>query len=587
MRLINTSTLQLEDFRGLPTPKYAILSHRWQTPTEEVSYDDFNAERKRLAGGWFKIKDCCHMALLQDLQYCWIDTCCINKDSSAEESRSINSMYAWYGRATETFVYLDDVHCSSLTTADSTNELQNSRWFTRGWTLQELIAPTKVTFFNSRWESLGTKDELCSLLEKITSIPEGVLCNKISPHDCSIAQRMFWAADRETTEPEDQAYCLIGLFDVNMPLIYGEGDKAFVRLQEEIVQRSTDQTIFAWSDDQLEKGILAPSPRCFKNKYGNALRGVPDYFPDDPAGDSFRLGNAGLLIDFVLIPWAMNTYLAPLRCYASGPDGADPTQRLCLILRRTKMDDRYVRIRLDDTDLVLHRYLRVPKDPNSSYWDRSALHRQILIARSPLMIIKNCFYGFHFNFWSPMLFEAGSKPDPKDVVAEHTWDRNVAQLRAPHGSYRVAGIFRLSGQKLKGSIAFFGFDADFNPFCLISSPPFDLLRSKLPLLNVKREIIDPPDLGQMSGWERTSWLDAMYLHKLIDEIVRVARKTPGDWNDNCVELGLLLGERTTTEQVFELPKAKLRVIYKLVGSVPESHWRITFKDHPDMHWTVK
>lgn len=91
----------------------------------------------------------------------------------------------------------------------------------------------------------------------------------------------------------------------------------------------------------------------------------------------------------------------------------------------------------------------------------------------------------------------------------------------------------------------------------------------------------------MSGWERSSWLDAMYLHKLLDEIVRVARKTPGDWNDNCVELGLLLGERTTTEQVFELPQAKLKVIFKLVESVPENHWRVTFKDHPDPHWTIK
>ncbi|KAK5949483.1 hypothetical protein OHC33_009475 [Knufia fluminis] len=578
MRLINTSTLQLEDFKGQSTPKYAILSHRWQAPSEEVSFADFNAGRKRLVGGWFKIKDCCHMALLQDLQYCWIDTCCINKDSSAEESRSINSMYAWYGQAAEAFVYLDDVHCSSIASKEEINELSNSRWFTRGWTLQELIAPQKVTFFNSSWEPLGTQIDLCSHLEKITSIPEGVLCNDVRPNDCSVAQRMFWAADRETTEVEDEAYCLIGLFDVNMPLIYGEGEKAFIRLQEEIIQRSTDQTIFAWSDeDSNEKGVLAPSPKCFKNKYSNGLREVSDYFPDDPAGDSFRLGNAGLLIDFVLIPWAMNTYLAPLRCYASGPVGADPTQRLCLILRRTKMDGRYVRIRWDDADLVLHRYLRVPKDPNSSYWDRSALHRQILIARSPLMVIKDCLYGFIFNFWSPTLFEAGSKPGPKDVVAEHVWDRNVPQLRTPHGSYRIAGIFRLSGQRLK----------DFNPFCLIASPPFDLLRSRLPLLNVKREIIDPPYLAQMSGWERSSWLDAMYLHKLLDEIVRVARKTPGDWNDNCVELGLLLGERTTTEQVFELPQAKLKVIFKLVESVPEIHWRVTFKDHPDPHWTIK
>lgn len=582
MRLINTSTFELEDFTGRPVPKYAILSHRWQDPSEELSFHDFLAGAKRSTGGWAKIQDCCRMALVHDLQYCWIDTCCINKESSSEESRSINSMYAWYEQSTEAFVYLYDVHASSVAHGeDGNDEFRNSRWFTRGWTLQEMIAPKKVTFFNSRWEVLGSKAELSELLMEITTIPGDVLKSERSHLTCSVAQRMFWAAERKTTVIEDQAYSLMGLFDVNMPLIYGEGEKAFMRLQEEIIQRSTDQTVFAWSDESSEKGILAPSPICFKNMYASGLRMVPDYFPDDPASDSFSLGNAGLSVEFVLIPWEANTFLAPLRCYIGGfASGSDPSMRLCLVLRRTKVDNRFIRIRFKDQDLVQHRYLRVPSEPNSSYWDRSRLHKQIVIARDSWMKVDDCFYGFYFNFWCPTMFESGSKPDPKDVVCEHAWDRNNPRLQVAHGRFRVAGIFRLGKKRFGGSFMVLGFDADFNPYCLIATPPFELMKQLLPLLNVKRDIFEPEDLGSMSVWERSSWLDAMYVHKLLDEIIKLSKGASMDRHAHCISNGLLMGERNTAEEVFEVPKFKLMVIFKLVPSHPENHWRITFKDLP-------
>ena len=583
MRLLNNITYELEDLTRHQIPAYAILSHRWQTPQEEVSFHDHIAGAKRNSTGWRKIRDSCQMALTQDLKYTWIDTCCINKDSSAEESKSINSMFRWYQESSLAFVYLDDVHVSYLTSEDEIKQFSESRWFTRGWTLQELIAPKIVKFYNSSWQLLGDKIELAKIIADRTRIHVGVLTGEVSHLECSIATRMFWAAGRETTEPEDQAYCLMGLFDVNMPLLYGEGGKAFTRLQESILERSTDQTIFAWSDEYAEKGVLAPSPAAFDTPFSNGLREVSDYFPDDPAGDSYHLGNAGLSIEFVLIPWAMNTYLAPLRCFGSGSfTGADPTQRLCLILRQTKVDNRFVRISYAGKDLVFHRYLRVPKDANGNYFDRGRLHRRILIASSPLMKVRDCFYGFHFNFWCPTLFEQGSKPDGKDVVCLGEWSRNDSKLTIPLGYYRLAGIFRLTGQKVKGSMMFFGFDSDFHPYCYFASPPFDMIKQSLPLLNAKRDIMDPSDLSEMSGWERSSWLDGMYFHKMLDEIVKQARDEPGDWNNNCLEMGLILGERNTTEQVFVLPKTKLRLVLKHVPSFPESHWRITFKDEDVM-----
>ncbi|KAK5087222.1 hypothetical protein LTR05_004393 [Lithohypha guttulata] len=582
MRLINTSILALEDFTSHPKiPAYATLSHRWQTRDQEVSYHDFLSGAKRNTSGWAKIVEYCRVALLHDLRYCWIDTCCINKESSAEESRSINSMFTWYERSRKAFVYLDDAHCEDISTIHSLRgeeDFAASQWFTRGWTLQELIAPSNMTFFNSRWEAIGTKYSLAELISRITNIPTDVLRGERSHLSCSVAQRMFWIGDRVTTVIEDQAYSLLGLFNVNMPLIYGEGEKAFMRLQEEIIQRSTDQTIFAWSDHSMEKGVLAPSPKCFQTQYSSGLREIPDYFPDDPASDSFNLGNAGLLVEFVLIPWSMNTYLAPLRCYASSTSGSD--QRVCLILRRTKVANRFVRIKVSDEDLVLHRYLRVPTDPNPSYWDRSRLYRQIVIAREPLMKVEDCFYGFHFDFLCPSMFEAGSRPDATDVICECSWNRNMPRLQISHGTYRIAGIFRLSKKRFGTSFLVMGFDADFNPFCFIASPPFGLMKTYLPLLNVKRDIIDPKDVSAMSVWERSSWLDAMYLHKYIDELIRMSKESAFDWQGRAVSQGLLLGDRNTSEEVFQVPRFQLMVIFKLVESHPENNWKITFKDLP-------
>ena len=167
-----------------------------------------------------------------------IRSCCIDKTSSAELSEAINSMFRWYRTAAICYAYLSNVNDPC--------ELERSRWFTRGWTLQKLVAPKEVLFYSSDWTLLGSKLQISDKLSQITSIDTEVLVTGAFNH-VSIAGRMSWAASRQTTRVEDLAYCLMGIFDINMPLLYGEGKKSFIRLQEIISRVSPDDfSLFAW-----------------------------------------------------------------------------------------------------------------------------------------------------------------------------------------------------------------------------------------------------------------------------------------------------------------------------------------------------
>ncbi|KAI0914047.1 heterokaryon incompatibility protein-domain-containing protein [Ustulina deusta] len=256
MRLINTTSLDLEEFLGEPTsprfPRYAILSHTWGE--EEVTFQDMqNREVAKKKAGFGKIAKCCKTALNEGLGWAWVDTCCIDKTSSAELSEAINSMFKWYEYSTVCYAYLSDVGVAELgfRVPLKRRDWRESKWFTRGWTLQELIAPFEVILYDHEWNQLGTKRRLANELEKRTHIPEKVLLDPALRRNSSVAARMSWAVQRETTRIEDRAYSLLGLFDINMPLLYGEGKKAFLRLHGEILNTIEDDTVFL--------GGLAPS----------------------------------------------------------------------------------------------------------------------------------------------------------------------------------------------------------------------------------------------------------------------------------------------------------------------------------------
>ncbi|KAI6147819.1 heterokaryon incompatibility protein-domain-containing protein [Pisolithus tinctorius] len=216
------------------TTEYAILSHRWG---KEVDYNEMTGLMKmdeqdrnevRQRDGYRKIIKSCEQSMTDGYTWLWIDTCCIDKRSSVALSEAIGTMYRWYCSSQLCYVYLNDVDDLAFPTEPDFNRFGRSNswpeWFSRGWTLQELIAPTEVEFFNKDWVSISTKRDLTYTISRITGISSSIL---------------WWV--------EDRAYSLLGLFDVNMPMLYGEGSKAFRRLQFEIIRASSNHTIFAWN----------------------------------------------------------------------------------------------------------------------------------------------------------------------------------------------------------------------------------------------------------------------------------------------------------------------------------------------------
>ncbi len=294
MWLLHTENIHLRLFPSPPDVSYAILSHVWGE--DEQTFQDtprvqpnttHNALRRARDHAFsrpsLKIRNACARARRDGFRWLWVDTCCIDKTNSTELSEAINSMFEWYRNAAMCYAFLDDVPRREDSSAP-TSAFRSSMWFKRGWTLQELIAPHSVIFLTAEWEAIGPKWRLASLIEKVTGIDRAVLTHKRSLKDFSLACRMSWAAGRKTCRVEDEAYSLMGLFGVYMPTIYGEGKHAFIRLQEEIVKKSPDQSIFAWGrtlqdyscgrfveiaqehdyepQSHLET-LLAPSPACF------------------------------------------------------------------------------------------------------------------------------------------------------------------------------------------------------------------------------------------------------------------------------------------------------------------------------------
>ncbi|GAW11909.1 hypothetical protein ANO14919_012620 [Xylariales sp. No.14919] len=232
MRLLHTDveSLRLQLFMPGEIHDYVILSHVWGD--EEIQFEDFTKEglldpddRVTEKRGLSKLKGACALAAGDGYEWIWIDTCCIDKSSSAELQEAINSMWRYYSESNICYVYMADIPDSRFGWSDLFCE---SPWFTRGWTLQELIAPTSVEFYARDWSAIGTKLQRYREISKKTSISPDVLTHLKPVTALSAAERLSWAAHRHVTREEDETYCLLGIFDVNMPMIYGEGRrKAF------------------------------------------------------------------------------------------------------------------------------------------------------------------------------------------------------------------------------------------------------------------------------------------------------------------------------------------------------------------------
>ncbi|KAH7018309.1 heterokaryon incompatibility protein-domain-containing protein [Microdochium trichocladiopsis] len=312
MRLINTHTFQLKEFLDDAIPPYAILSHTWED-TELVYKDMLGGPEVHDSPAFAKIRGCCNIAREFRLDWAWIDTICIDKSSSAELSEAINSMFAWYQASQVCLAYLSDVQWNNFWQGqykkDALRLLGRSRWFTRGWTLQEILAPSEVVFLDRTWTRFGTKEGFADILESITSIRRVFLVFPQRLSDASVAERLSWASNRQTSRKEDMAYCLLGLLGINMPLLYGEGHRAFHRLQQELIRNVYDHTILAWGlyaspfaqlkyivgSTREAPPLLAPIPSAFDN-WSSANRTLGE-------GKHYVLTNLGLYIELLVVPF--------------------------------------------------------------------------------------------------------------------------------------------------------------------------------------------------------------------------------------------------------------------------------------------
>jgi Heterokaryon incompatibility protein (HET) len=289
MRLLKRENgiFSLTEFAENRVPEYAILSHTWGTTGEEIGFNDLvggsfgvPAEGSGKIKGFHKLKFCADQAARDGLEYFWVDTCCIDKSDAVGLQYAINSMFRYYQNAAKCYVYLSDVHSGENRQAAWQPEFLASRWFTRGWTLQELIAPKSVQFFSKEGNRLGDKEMLERQIHEITRIPTKVL-RQTPLSQFTVNERMSWMKDRETKYAEDKAYALQGLFGVYLPVIYGEGESnAFDRLRREIERHSLPRTRpsstvpFRRDPDFLDRDILSTLRQKYRPTSRVALVGL-------------------------------------------------------------------------------------------------------------------------------------------------------------------------------------------------------------------------------------------------------------------------------------------------------------------------
>jgi hypothetical protein len=487
MRLVNAITLQLETFNDGNVPPYAILSHCWEE--DELSFTDLVKPRGWEAAqskkGFRKLKMCCAKACIENLDYIWIDTVCIDKSSSAELQEAINSMFRWYAQSTACYAYLSDVDINA------TEKMHQSRWFRRGWTLQEMLAPRCLWFIASNWTRIGSRKQCQKQVTLATGIPSLYLQSAfdLTSYKPCVADILSWAAYRETTRIEDRAYSLLGLLGINLPLLYGEGERAFTRVQEEVLRQSDDQSIFAWvGPEQMSGGLLAPSPDNFA------------YLLDQDPSGRFRFSHAdgverrrphtvtneGIEAEFLMLPVAPDIFAALLNLPGSttilpGPDEkhfpVSVDYRIGLYVKRIDDEDRFVRTRLDyppQGSLPSLHFLRSKGfEPHSSLRKRITVVRHIRQAEWARFTASG---AMSFNLAQlPIHFSETCLYQGKGAMV-NSFDARKSMLRGWPGNYGALGIFK----DLKGSVELsstrlgdliLGFDHDFHPVCIVTLEP--------------------------------------------------------------------------------------------------------------------
>lgn len=401
MRLLHTKELRLvteSDAEYKADPRYAIVSHRWMA--DEVDFQNLHrlksSEDDTLAVK--KVKGACKQASKDGFNWIWIDSACICKTDAVEVGRAINSMFKWYRKADMCYTYLSDVVSMHTPppnasifrryrdTSATSDQEETSEWFSRGWALQELLASPNMQFFDRDWNLIGSKHELSQIIAQITNIDVSYLTGKRDFRDACIAVKMSWMANRKTTEEEDRAYSMLGIFDVSMDVIYGEGNKAFTRLEKQLLATCVDESLFAWTSpsaglpdhrgrriglDKDEWGVLAPSPECFAGVgdiqigKGKSRVSHPEMtaegvvFPSTAGrtAASYRFMKSGLRklgYNLVFFPlWAFWTsiiadaasthYVVSLDCYRRTAEGLKPV--LIHVRKPVTGDGRYRRAR--------------------------------------------------------------------------------------------------------------------------------------------------------------------------------------------------------------------------------------------------
>ncbi|KAJ8132991.1 hypothetical protein O1611_g629 [Lasiodiplodia mahajangana] len=502
----------------------------------EILFEDIrDREQATKKQGLQKVEKARKLAKSQGYEYIWIDTCCIDKSSSAELTEAINSMYRWYKNSEVCYAFLSDVHASKL----SPEHTRHSRWFKRGWTLQELLAPDNVQFYSSKWENIGSKreDPLCSIIADTTKIDEGILRGG-DILQMSIARRMYWASGRETTRIEDLAYSLLGIFDINMPLIYGEGQKAFRRLQEEILKTTDDQSIFAWHNATLEGDpvdVLASSPSDF-----DTSGSISPYTPFRANRKATSITNQGIAVELPIlsIPSPLHTEHSPfeeieaiLDCQLGSAPGTFPTIRLRSVEKggagaqrhyyRIMTGEKMTRVN-NHNDLELLSGSVIGFDPTQLHRDiyKSTIDKlnwnykveTIIITRHipkpksqfdfvqipwSLSLLASEYAPDDTPFWLA-LFSSSSYVGNYDVNIEcayprERWDESLRQMRVSplpkavfsHGRVRrIEGIFDIKVQRVGsqsdvsakltliiGRKSFDRRDSHIRPWCRIQAPP--------------------------------------------------------------------------------------------------------------------